>query len=101
MRDFVFVKDVVAANMLCTTKNFSKLILNIGTGKLTSVNHLFANMKTIVGYEKKAIYKPARKGELFKSYLDISLAKKVIFWEPKTSFYDGLCSTINYFKSQI
>lgn len=101
MRDFVFVKDVVRANVLCTTKNFSKIVLNIGTGKLISVNHLFSNMKKIVGYTKEAIYKPARKGELFKSYLDISLAKKVFSWSPKTSFYDGLCNTISYFKSQI
>lgn len=97
MRDFVFVKDVVRANILVTRKNFGNLVLNIGTGKLTSVNKLFSEMKKIIGYQKDAIYKPSRKGELFRSYLDVSYAKKFIGWEPKTEFNCGLKETIEYF----
>ncbi|MFQ3675377.1 MAG: SDR family NAD(P)-dependent oxidoreductase [Endomicrobiia bacterium] len=99
MRDFVFVKDVVNANVLCLKKDFKKLVVNIGTGEAISVNELFYNMKKIIGYSKEAIYKPARKGELFKSYLNNSLANKELSWKPKKSFYDGLKETIEFFKS--
>jgi UDP-glucose 4-epimerase len=99
-RDFVFVKDVVRANVLCLKKEFKKLVVNIGTGKAISVNELFYNMKKIVGYTKTQIYKPARKGEVFKSYLNNELAKKLLSWEPKKSFFDGLKDTVEYFKSQ-
>jgi UDP-glucose 4-epimerase len=99
-RDFVFVKDVVKANVECVKKDFNKVIVNIGTGKATSVNKLFNIMKKITNYPKTAIYKPPRKGEIVKSYLNISLAKKVLGWEPKKVLYDGLKDTIEYFKSQ-
>jgi len=101
LRDFVFVKDVVNANVLCLKKDFKKIVVNIGTGEAISVNKLFYEMKKITGYTKKAIYKPARKGELFKSYLNNSLAKKILFWEPKKIFSNGLKDTIEYFKSQM
>jgi len=101
LRDFVFVKDVVNANVLCLKKDFKKIVVNIGTGEAISVNKLFYEMKKITGYTKKAIYKPARKGELFKSYLNNSLAKKILSWEPKKIFSNGLKDTIEYFKSQM
>lgn len=101
LRDFVFVKDVVNANVLCLKKDFKKIVVNIGTGEAISVNKLFYEMKKITGYTKKAIYKPARKGELFKSYLNNSLAKKILSWEPKKIFSNGLKDTIKYFKSQM
>ena len=101
MRDFVFVKDVVNANFACLKKDFKKLVVNIGTGKAISVNELFYSMKKIIGYSKKVIYKPARKGELMKSYLNNRLAKKILSWEPKKNFYDGLKDTVEYFKLQM
>ncbi len=101
MRDYVFVGDVVEANLKCVQRDdFDKLVLNIGTQKPTSVNQLFNLMKQIVNYSKSPVYKPPRTGELFKSYLDISLAKKLIDWEPKIALPDGLKITIDFFATK-
>ncbi|MEM4368526.1 MAG: SDR family NAD(P)-dependent oxidoreductase [Candidatus Anstonellales archaeon] len=100
MRDFVYVKDVVDANIksIMIKKDFA--IYNVGTGKAVSINDIFKNLKKLLNYSKSPIYKPPRKGEIFKSYLNISLIKKELNWQPKTSLQEGLKEVINYFKSK-
>ncbi len=99
-RDFVYVKDVAKANVKCLYfDNFEKLVLNIGTGIQTSVNSLFNLIKTLTGYQKEPIYKPSRPGELFRSYLNCNLAKKILGWQAETSLLNGLMYTVEYFKS--
>lgn len=100
MRDFVYVEDVVDANIksIMSKKDFA--IYNVGTSKAVSINDIFKNLKKLLNYNKSPIYKPPRKGEIFKSYLNISLIKKELNWQPKTSLQEGLKEVIDYFKSK-
>ena len=98
LRDYVYVKDVVSANIKSLTKGNNEII-NIGTNKTTSVTKLAAELSKIIGYDKKPVFKPKRNGELFKSFLNISKAKKVLGWQPKVSIIEGLKSTVEYFKN--
>jgi len=98
MRDFIFISDVVEANMRCITKNLNFGIYNVGTQKATSVNELFKIISKILKYDKSPVYQPPRKGELFKSYLCIDKIKKELGWQPKISLQKGIEETIRYFK---
>lgn len=98
LRDYVNVKDVVNANIKALTKGNNEVI-NIGTNKTTSVIELVKELSKITGYNKKPLFKPKRNGELFKSFLNISKAKKVLNWKPQVSIVDGLKNTVNYFKN--
>jgi UDP-glucose 4-epimerase len=100
MRDFVYVSDVVEANVKCMLKDFEFEIYNVGTQKATSVNELFKILSKLTGYKKQPIYQPARKGELFKSYLSIYKIKKQLSWKPKVSLEEGLKKTLDYFKNK-
>jgi len=95
-RDYVYVGDVVSANLKALNAGHNQII-NIGTGRLTSVNALFRQMASLKGYEKKAVYKPARAGELMRSFLDCRKAKKVLRWQPSMPIEKGLKETIEYF----
>lgn len=97
LRDYVYVKDVVDANVKALTKANNEVV-NIGTQKTFSVNDLFKTLAKITGYQKKAIYKPKRSGELLKSVLNISKAKKVLGWQPKVKITDGLEKTVSFFR---
>lgn len=97
MRDYVYVADVVRANIIALDKGDNEII-NIGTGVLTSVNELYNEMAQLSGYKKKPVAMPARKGELFKSFLDSSKAKKVLGWQPQVSIKEGLAETLEYFE---
>ena len=98
LRDYVYVKDVVSANIKSLTKGNNEVI-NIGTNKTTSVTKLAQELSKIIGYKNKPVFKPKRNGELFKSFLNISKAKKVLGWEPKVDIIKGLKNTVEYFKS--
>ncbi len=100
MRDYVYVGDVVRANLLSLEAGDDEII-NIGTSLPISVNRLFELLslqwKDSVS---KAINKPPRTGELFKSFLNINRAKRVINWSPQVKIEDGLKKTLLYFKSR-
>lgn len=96
LRDYVYVKDVVSANIKSLTKGNNEII-NIGTQKIFSVNQLVKELSVITNYKNKPVFKPKRNGELFKSFLNISKAKKVLNWEPEVSIKEGLKNTVEYF----
>jgi UDP-glucose 4-epimerase len=94
-RDFVNVKDVVDAFYKSFISKKHNHIINIGSSKPTQVKTL-AKM-----ISNKFDYVPKRPGEPDKSHANILRAKKILNWEPKISFKDGiaeLLSNINYWK---
>lgn len=92
-RDFVFVKDVVEANLLSLNRGEGE-IYNIGTGKETSVNEIYACLKELINPNEKAEYRPERPGEVFRIALDCSKAKRELQWEAATSLQDGIKETL-------
>ena len=74
------------------------MFLNIGTGIETSVNELVSVLKHTIGYDGNVIYKPKRDGELLRSVLDNSKAKKELDWEPKFSLEEGISQLIKWLK---
>ncbi len=103
-RDFVYVKDIVRANILAMETENHNRIINIGTGKQTSLLDLIETLNRIlnINYEKhpelKPIYKPERKGDVKYSYADITLARHLLKYEPKTKLEEGLRKTIEWIK---
>ncbi|MDR2437400.1 MAG: NAD-dependent epimerase/dehydratase family protein [Endomicrobium sp.] len=100
MRDYVYIGDVVDANLKSLTKGKNQII-NIGTGKAVSVNELVKVMSKVSGYKKKVVHRPKRDGELFKSFLNISRAKTDLGWNPKVNIKKGIKITVDYFRERI
>jgi UDP-glucose 4-epimerase len=98
-RDFVYVGDVVEAFLAASTKGDGETI-NIGTARQTSVNELYAELAAICGVEQKAIYEPARSGELRRSCLDNAKARRVLGWAPEVALSDGLARTVEFIRDQ-
>jgi len=98
-RDFVYVDDVVRANMLAMNK---KVIgeFNIGTGKETDINTLFRKMKDITGYQLSPRKLPEPPGEIARSALDARKARAYLGWTPKTRLEEGLQKTIRSFQKK-
>ena len=96
-RDFVFVDDVIRANILAMEKNESG-VFNIATGIETDINTVFRELKKAFNSKIKEIYGPQKAGEQKRSCLDSSLAKKELGWKPRYSLDQGLEKTINWFK---
>jgi UDP-glucose 4-epimerase len=90
LRNFTFVDDVVEANILAFESKIEHAFINIATGMVTSVNELAEIMIRLSGLSIKPVYEKPRKGDIQKSQADISLAKELINWKPKTTLEDGL-----------
>lgn len=96
-RDFVYVEDVVNANVLAL--NFEEnLLVNIGTSYGTAINELYGQIQIVCHTKMPKSYIPKRSGEQEVSLLDISLAKKEFNWQPKFDLITGLAKTATYFK---
>ncbi len=99
-RDYVFVKDVVAANLKLTDLELPEdgmddVAFNIATGEATSVNRLADHLETVAGRRPGREYRGARPGELRHSTLDISrIAARG--WSPHWPLLDGLRETYEY-----
>ena len=90
LRNFTFVDDVVKANILGFESKTEHAFINIATGVMTSVKELADIMIKLSGLPIKPIFDKPRKGDIEKSQADISLAKNLINWEPKTTLEEGL-----------
>ena len=87
IRDYVYVEDVVNANILAIGKEG---LFNISTGLGISTNELFK----ILNPGKKPVYKKERPGEIERSVLDPSRAKENLSWIPKTRIEEGINLTL-------
>ena len=97
-RDYVYVKDVVSA-LIKASKIDKNHFLNIGTGVETSVNNLANSMKRQFNSEINPIYKPAREGELNRSVLNNTKAKKELDWKPEYNLDEGMKQVFNWLKA--
>ncbi len=98
-RDFIHVYDLVKANLLALEKGDNEL-LNISTAERNSVNQLVDHLQQILGSELKAVYHPARDGDIKHSALANHKAKEVLDWEPEYSFIEGLKQTLEYYSEK-
>jgi len=96
-RDYIFVKDVVSA-LIKSSKIDDDLFLNIGTGIETSVNQLAESLKTQFSSNLNPIYQHAREGELQRSVLDNTKARKLLNWEPQYDLNAGMIEVRNWIK---
>jgi UDP-glucose 4-epimerase len=94
-RDFVFIKDVVQANILAAQSK-AQGIYNVGSGENISVNMLAAAIRDIAGRKLEIVHQPARQGEVRHSQADISKASAIGF-KPKYNLNAGLAETIRWF----
>jgi UDP-glucose 4-epimerase len=98
-RDYVYVKDVVAANLAALTKGENGTF-NIGTHAGTSVNALYEKIARIHGSSPKPVFAPARAGEIERSLLNPGLAAKDLGWKAAHTLDQGLTETYAYFKQE-
>lgn len=102
-RDFVYVEDVVEANMLALNrKNAVGEAFNIGTGSSISVNQVAETLKEIMGKrELKNIHAPPRPADGRHGYADISKAKRLLGFHPKVGLKNGLTQLVDWCEKSI
>jgi UDP-glucose 4-epimerase len=99
-RDYVFVQDVVKANLLTVNDEIST-IYNIGTGIETNVNEVFGKLNNLAGGIAEEKHGPSAKGEQLRSVISSEKIFNKFNWRPSVKIDEGLKITFDYFKSKM
>jgi len=101
-RDFIFVEDVVRANLLaCYAKDSPGEVFNIACGGCTTINSLVRLIKELIDSDIKPVYEEEHKGDIRHSQADISKALRILKYEPKVDMETGLERTVEWFRANI
>jgi len=99
VRDFVYVGDVVRANLLAG-KREAPGPLNIGTGAAVSINEIYRTLAEIIGFGGPPAHAEGKAGDVRRSALEARLAAQVLGWQPETSLQEGLRRTVEWFRER-
>ncbi len=97
-RDFVYVGDVVAANLLASETEASGVSLNVASGRSVDLKELAKLLRTIGQVDLEPVHEAARRGEVRHSAASIDLARERIGFSPEVSLRDGLGRTFEWFR---
>jgi nucleoside-diphosphate-sugar epimerase len=100
-RDFTYIENVVRANLLAAAapaERVSGKVMNTATGERFTLNHTFAFLREITGYQGEPAYSEPRSGDIRDSLADITLARELLGYEPVVDFREGLRRTVEWYR---
>lgn len=95
-RDFVYIDDVVQALIAAAKAPADGQIINVGSGRETSINELVATMEKVTGKSAHVLYNPQASGGVSRMVADLSRARKLLGYKPRVSLEEGLRRMIRY-----
>ncbi len=100
-RDFTYITDIIKANLQAANCDSDWSCLNIGGGSRISINELLNLISKITGKELNVRYLQSQKGDVDHTYADISLAKKVIGYEPEVNIKEGVKKQVEFLQAEV
>ncbi|MFZ0212750.1 MAG: SDR family oxidoreductase [Candidatus Acidiferrales bacterium] len=98
-RDFTFVDNVVDVSLrACETPGVSGKVFNGGTGERITLNDVLKLLAQICGKRVSAKYDPPRTGDILHSQADITCARRLLGYEPRVNFEEGLRRTWKWYR---
>jgi UDP-glucose 4-epimerase len=100
-RDFTYIDNVVRANILAmeATRTQGEAV-NVACGVAISVNQVIAAVNRHLGTKAESRFEALRPGDVRHSCADVTLAKKLLGYEPQVPFEEGLCRAIDYYREK-
>lgn len=100
-RDFIFVDNVVQANLAATVApSAAGTVCNIAAGMSCTLLDLIDQLATITGQKPDVHFAPARAGDVRHSWADIAHTQVVLGYQPEVSFEQGLQQTVDWFQQR-
>jgi UDP-glucose 4-epimerase len=98
-RDFIYVKDVAAANAFFATQSSATDVFNVGYGQRITINALAATICQSAGSSSIIQHAPERPGDVKHSQADVEKLRAAGF-RPQGNFHDGLNATVEFFRNK-
>jgi len=99
-RDFTYVANVVDATLrACQAREAPGKVINVGTGRGSTLNEAIGLLNKIVGVQLTPQHEPPRVGDFMHSTADITVARKILGYEPLVDFEEGLRRTVAWMRA--
>ncbi len=101
-RDFTYIDNVVAGNLLAAAAPAAAVagqVINVATGTRITLNQVLELLRPMLGYQGEVRYGPPRAGDVQHSLADISRAQRLLGYQPRVSFAEGLERTVAWYRS--
>lgn len=100
MRDYTYIDDIVEG--ICSAIAYNKTpyeIINLGGGSPVTLNNMLQTIEKVLGKKAKIEHFPMQKGDVIKTISDISKAKRLLGYLPKTNFEEGIRKFVEWNKN--
>lgn len=99
-RDFTYVADVVHGNLLAADADeVAGQTINVASGRSVTLLRMLSALNELLGTKIEPKFEPARLGDVRESLADITLARRLLDFEPQVGFEEGLRRSIDYYRS--
>jgi len=101
-RDFTYIDDIVDGTIkaidFCLNSEDICEIINLGNSKPVELNYFIELLEKEIGKEAKKNFLPLQPGDVPETYADITKAKKILGWEPKTEIEEGVKKFVEWYR---
>jgi len=101
-RDFTYIDDIIGGTIkainFCLNNDDICEIINLGNSKPIELNYFIELLEKEIGKEAKKNLLPMQPGDVLETYADITKAKKILGWEPKTKIEEGVKKFVKWYK---
>lgn len=101
MRDYTFIEDIIDG--ICAAIDYNKTpyeIINLGGGSPVTLNEMISTIEEVLGKTAKKNYLPMQLGDVNKTISDITKAQKLLGYQPKTTFKEGVKKFVEWKKNK-
>jgi UDP-glucuronate 4-epimerase len=99
LRDYTYIDDIVAGIIKTIETQFDYEVINLGNNQPLSLNEFIATIEQATGKKAKIEQLPKQPGDVDQTYADISKAKRLLGWQPKTDLQTGMEAFVQWYKS--
>ena len=89
-RDYTYIDDIIAGLRAAVDAGCEYEIINLGRSDTVLLSDLVAGIETCLGKKARIVNRPSRPGDVFRTFADISKARALLGYEPRTSLDQGL-----------
>jgi UDP-glucose 4-epimerase len=101
-RDFIYVEDLCdCIHRAATAEGIGGEVFQVAMGAETSILDLAELVRKVTGAESEILFEPKRAGEIYKSWADISKARRVLGFDPQIDLEEGISRTVDWYRKNL
>jgi UDP-glucuronate 4-epimerase len=100
-RDYTYIDDIVAGVVAALDADFGYEIVNLGNSQTVMLHNFIALVEELVGRKANVVQTPPQPGDVPRTYADVSKARRLLGYDPKTPFAEGMARFVEWYRREV